>query len=471
MHTESLISLFKSVFGQSPVSVTMMPGAGSDRRYYRLMSPNDSAIGCVGTSKEENRRFIDYDRFFRAGGARVPEIYAVSESGMEYLMQDLGDISLFSLLGEPETSRYVAATLRDLADIQTMPGAADMASHYSVPFGKRLVMFDLNYFKYCFLKPAGIVFDEYALEVDFSRLASEICSVPDYMQGFMYRDCQSRNVMIHDEKPWWIDFQGGMAGPCAYDAASFLWQARAGFSDDFRNEMIDVYSEAMMLTRGGTAKEWHDAVKKMAAFRTLQVLGAYGFRGLVEKKAHFVVSIPGGIANLRGLLDSFREYPELEKACRGICDSERFKIPAKDEGLCVSVFSFSYKKGYPEDLSGNGGGFMFDCRAMHNPGRCDEYKSLTGMDKPVVDFLEERGEVQEFLDDLLPPVERAVERYRSRGFTSLQVGFGCTGGQHRSVYCAQKTAEHLARLFPDVKIRLIHREQGVDRIVKVENKN
>jgi len=464
MAIERLISLFEKKFRLSPESISPLPGAGSNRSYFRLRTGDVAAIGCVGTSVAENVRFLAYDSFFRERMTAMPEIYAVSDNSMEYLLQDLGDTSLFSILRTDDAPRLVADVMRSLARLQTLEGASDMASEYIPPFGKRLVGFDLNYFKYAFLKPSGLEFDENALQDEFDALVGELTDVSPRMWGFMYRDCQSRNVMIHQGRPWWIDFQGGMAGPCTYDVASFLWQARAQFPDDFRDEMIQIYIDEILRYRGGDVSDWKRSIRLMASLRTLQVLGAYGFRGLVERKSHFVESIPGALRNLASLLPEFDKYPLLKGLCRQLCDLKRFAPATADGRLCVQVYSFSYKRGYPEDFSGNGGGFMFDCRAMHNPGRYEEYRSLTGMDRAVIDFLEERGEVQRFLSDVIPPVERAVERYCSRGFTSLQVGFGCTGGRHRSVYCAGKLAEYIAAKFPDVKVILIHREQGVTKI-------
>ena len=460
-----LSSLYGKRFGRVPESVTKIPGAGSDRSYFRLAGNGNSAVGVVGISRAENMNFIRLSNFLRVNNICVPEVYGVSESGMEYLQQDLGNVSLFSLIEKNEHEDYVKASMESLARMQTLDGISDLAAQCNPDFDRRTMMWDLNYFKYCFLKTSEIEFDESALEDDFCRMVSEFSNSEKGLYGFMYRDCQSRNVMISGGKPYWIDFQGGRRGPCAYDAASFLWQAKACFPDQFRKEMTDVYSRTLSGFTGISSGKIADEVEKMALLRTLQVLGAYGFRGLVEKKTHFVSSIRYGINNLKSFLDKggLSAYPELERAAGKLADSSRF-TKEDESGLTVKVFSFSYKKGYPEDLTGNGGGFMFDCRSLHNPGRYEQFKSLTGMDRPVMDFLEDRGEVQLFLKDLIPPVERAVKKYAERGFTSLQVGFGCTGGQHRSVYCAQKTAEKLAREFPDVRIKLIHREQGIMKI-------
>ena len=463
MSLNQLSDIFIAQFGTCPDTVLPLAGSGSNRRYYRLAAGSDTAIGCIGTSEEENSRFIRYDRFFHGNGINVPYIYGVSGSGMEYLMQDLGDSSLFGMLHTAEGERLVEETMRDLARLQTLSGTDDLVAGQRAEFSRRMVMFDLNYFKYEFLKPLATEFDEYALQDDFEKLAEELADYPEEMSGFMYRDCQSRNVMIREGKPWWIDFQGGMRGPCVYDAASLLWQAKAGFSDAFRKRMTDVYLDSISIYRKIDTRLWREYIDRMAAFRTLQVLGAYGFRGLVEKKSHFIESIPPALGNLASLTDHFEKYPELSRVVRSLAKARKFD--KKDNGgrLCVNVFSFSYKKGYPDDFSGNGGGFMFDCRGMHNPGRYDEYKTLTGLDQPVIEFLEKRGEVQRFVGELLPPVERTVSRYLDRGFTSLQIGFGCTGGRHRSVYCAEMAARILAGKFPQAIIKLTHREQDIQK--------
>lgn len=266
--------------------------------------------------------------------------------------------------------------------------------------------------------------------------------------------------MLSSRGPVFIDFQGGRKGPVLYDAVSFLWQARAGFDDALRREMLDTYCDAYCDTDLAKKEEMLSWLEDIVLFRTLQVLGAYGFRGLVQHKSHFLMSIPNALKNLSNLLGSgaIDEYPEL-KRCAGFLTSHLSKEPATpSKELTVEIYSFSYKKGYPADQSGNGGGFMFDCRALHNPGRYEQYKNLTGRDQAVIDFLEKKGETRTFLSAAWSLVDPAIERYLSRSFTNLQIGFGCTGGQHRSVYSAERTATHIKTLFPEVNVRLIHLE-------------
>lgn len=281
----------------------------------------------------------------------------------------------------------------------------------------------------------------------------------------MYRDFQSRNVMIKDGQPWFIDFQGGRRGPCYYDVASFLWQAKAGFPDDLRNDLIDRYIEAAEKYREIDPIQFKQTLKQFVLFRTLQVLGAYGFRGYFEKKPHFMQSVPYAIENLRNLLNDqpFSEYPYLSKMLRELVGMKQFSDELEKRQLTVKVLSFAYKKGIPNDTSGNGGGYVFDCRAINNPGKYDRYKPFTGLDRQVIEFLENDGEILDYLEHCYSLVDGTTKRYIERGFTNLMVAFGCTGGQHRSVYCAQKMAEHLNREF-NVRVELLHREQNIEQL-------
>jgi aminoglycoside/choline kinase family phosphotransferase len=397
---------------------------------------------------------------FKAKGIPVPEVYAVSEDGMTYIQEDIGDDTLFKKLKDEDPQQLLCKAVRLLPDIQ-FKGAEDFdfaICHPTRKFDRRLVLFDLNYFKYCFLKPSGLEFDEVRLQDDFERLADDLTSVPS--DTFMYRDFNARNVMVKDAQPYFIDFQGGMQGPIYYDVASFIWHARAGYSDQLKEKMLDEYLEALAAYMTIDRESFTHTLRIFVLFRTMQILGAYGFRGLVEQKAAFVVSIPDAISSLVAQLESpFAPYPYLDSVLRQLTTLDKFKAQVSDGKLEVRVSSFSFKKGIPQDLSGNGGGYVFDCRSIHNPGRYAPYKSLTGRDKPVIDFLEEDGEILGFLEHVYGVVDPHVETYASRGFTSLMVSFGCTGGQHRSVYCAEHLAHHLADKYPNVRIRLTHREQ------------
>ena len=473
-----LRDLFRQYSGADVESATRLTAAGSNRVYYRLgLSGGKTVVGVEGTNADENRAFLSIGRHLRDAGLPVPEILAVSDSRMCYLLQDLGDISLFSLMESArESGEYSAQqtallekVMRLLPDLQFKGGAG---LDYSVcfpceSFDRRSIFWDLNYFKYSFLKATGLEFHEARLEDDFERFASALLTDAPY-DTFMYRDFQARNVMVLDGEPWFIDFQGGRRGPVEYDVASFLWQARAAYPASLRNHLIDTYIESLTRYRKVDVASFRKGLMHFVLFRTLQVLGAYGFRGYFERKQHFMESIPGAIRNLKDLLDAgvgSAEYPYLVEVLRGLVELPQFApVSAPSDGkLTVRVMSFSYRKGgIPEDPSGNGGGFVFDCRAMHNPGKYEQYKKITGADAPVIEFLESQGEVQRYLDNVYGLVDPAVDKYIERGFLNLMVAFGCTGGQHRSLYCANHLAEHLKEKYADrIHIVLEHREQKV----------
>lgn len=473
MNTELLAQLYQSYTGEAPTSIEPLPGAGSNRKYFRLKG-KESLIGVYGTSTEENRAFIYMARHFSQKGLPVPRILAEAADQSAYLQDDLGDISLFQLIKQgresgnfsDEETNILKRTIRLLPQIQ-FEGSKDMDFSYCYPlatFNRRSVLWDLNYFKYCFLKATGLEFQENLLEDDFERMADTLLQIEP--QVFMYRDFQSRNVMIREEKPYFIDFQGGRKGPFYYDVASFLWQAKANYPDSLRQELLNEYLDALRPYHTMDKEQFLTTLRHFVLFRTLQVLGAYGFRGYFEKKAHFIQSVPYAIENLRQLLETdFPEYPYLCLMLRKLTELPQFASIRNRRKLTVRVMSFSYKKGIPEDPSGNGGGYVFDCRAVHNPGKYEQYKQLTGRDKPVIDFLEQDGEILQFLEHVDALADAHVQRFLERGFTNLSISFGCTGGQHRSVYSAEHVAHHLNEKF-GVRIRLIHREQHIEQILE-----
>lgn len=538
---DGLKKLYRAWSGEEPDRVEQLAGAGSNRVYYRLTAPAASSevtsetssevsskassevldsentsesgaavhsvIGCVGTSREENHAFITLSRHFAAKNLPVPEILAVSDDELRYLQTDLGSTSLFDALkkGREAGGQYDETEIRLLEDtIRLLPrlqirGAEglDWSVCYPQPsFDAQNVMFDLNYFKYCFLKATEIDFHELKLEADFRQMAADLTATSltssEFSEtnadwGFMYRDFQARNVMLREGIPFFIDFQGGRRGPIYYDLASFLWQASARYSDDLRRHLLNVYYEELKQYKNVPAREEFDhQLTLFVLFRTLQVLGAYGFRGYFERKQHFIASIPPAKENLRKLLKNSTvcdAYPYLKAVLLQLCDEGETScetisksseptieaIPKPTEApekksLVVRVFSFSYKKGIPEDESGNGGGYVFDCRSTHNPGRYEPYKQLTGLDEPVIRFLEDDGEITTFLESVYKLADTHVERYLERGFTSLMFSFGCTGGQHRSVYSAQHLAEHLHQKF-GIEVHLCHREQGIFKVL------
>lgn len=456
---------------------------GSNRHYFREVDAQGKTyIRVEGTNKEENSAFIYLSQHFASKGLPVPHVYEVSENGMSYTQDDLGDLLLFDAIrhgretGEfsVEEKDLLARTLRALAHIQ-IKGAEGLDWSYCFPvpaMDERAIRWDLNYFKYCFLKGTKIEFSEPLLEDEFDRLTAVILAQP--ADSFLYRDCQSRNVMIKDGQPFFIDFQGGRRGPTQYDVASFLWQAKANIPAALREELIELYLNQLQSLLPSLDKQaWKDALPHFVLFRTLQVLGAYGYRGFFERKQHFIQSIPNALRNLREVLECVGDdYPYLctiaaQLASTLLSDTtadETSQNQPAPNALMVTVYSFSFKKGLPVDESGNGGGYIFDCRSTHNPGKYEQYKQLTGLDQPVIDFLEQDGEITTFLQSVDKLVDHHVERFLERGFNHLQVCFGCTGGQHRSVYSAEYTAKRLHAKY-GVRVHLIHRERGIDRIL------
>ncbi len=474
MESNVLIKLYESFVGTTPISIDELPSSGSNRRYFRLKGDKRTLIGVIGTNLQENEAFLSFDEHFADAGLPVPQVLIVSDDRMSYLQDDLGDTLLFNAIEKgrltrvfsPEERELLVKTIRLLPDFQ-FKGAQGLDFEKCYPassFDRRSIMWDLNYFKYCFLKATGLEFDEDKLEDDFNRLADVLMESFDD-ESFMYRDFQSRNVMIKEGEPWFIDFQGGRRGPCYYDVASFLWQAKANFTDNFRKELIAEYIDSVQKYKPIKAEDFIRILRHFVLFRVMQVLGAYGFRGYFEKKPHFMQSVPFAIANLRSLIEEqpFAEYPYLNEMLKRLVNLKQFTSDDQKRLLTVRVMSFAYKKGIPNDPTGNGGGYVFDCRAVNNPGKYERYKPFTGLDRQVIEFLEDDGEILTFLEHCYALVDATVSRYIERGFTNLMVSFGCTGGQHRSVYSAQHMAEHLNKKF-NVKVELIHREQNIEQL-------
>ena len=473
MITEQIKNLYRTYTGHKAEEVTELPSSGSNRRYFRLHGPQ-TLIGVSGTSIEENRAFIYMADHFRQKGLPVPEVYAQSNDQSFYLQEDLGDTLLFDAIEKGRKSSVfdesektlLRQTITKLPEIQFM-GSDGFDFSYCYPqeeFNQRSILWDLNYFKYCFLKATGMEFQENRLEDDFLKMSDVL--LRNQSATFMYRDFQSRNVMIRDGQPWFIDFQGGRKGPVYYDVASFLWQAKAKYPEDLRQELLLDYIEALRKYMPVDEKYFLSQLRHFVLFRTLQVLGAYGFRGYFEKKPHFIQSVPFAIENLRQLLkQDYPEYPYLCGLLRELTELKQFSDDLQRRTLEVKIVSFAYKKGIPNDPTGNGGGFVFDCRAINNPGKYERYNHFTGLDEPVIRFLEEDGEITVFLEHVYDLVDASVKRYLDRGFTNLMVCFGCTGGQHRSVYSAQHLAEHLHQKF-GVKVSLTHREQNIEQLFK-----
>jgi len=456
-----LKDLYYKKYGTLPTAIEPLTPAGSNRRYYRL-SGQENVIGVIGTSVEENKTFIYLSQHFASLGLPVPRVIAVSDDTIGYLQDDLGDISLFSVLHEEGLIEKAVAQLPRLQYLGSK--GLDFSKCFPVStFDEQSILWDLNYFKYCFLNTTGIAYSEQLLEKDFRQMAERLSAKDE--DTFMYRDFQSRNVMIKDGMPYFIDFQGGRRGPAVYDLVSFVNQSKAAYPESLKRRLISIYIENASVYTHIDPDDFHGKYREFSLLRTLQVFGAYGFRGRFERKPHFLHSIAPAISNLENLIsEPFERYPYMMKVLADMIAKEKSPetIMKTDSGLTVTVCSFSYKKGIPDDKYGNGGGFVFDCRGMDNPGRYPEFKKLTGLDSPVIDFLEKKGEIITFLEHCFALVDKTIECYDSRGFTSLMVNYGCTGGQHRSVYSAQKTAEHIKAQFPHVNVHLIHRERNID---------
>ena len=469
---KQLEELFIQYKHSAPKSIEELPSSGSNRRYFRLTADDGSTIiGVKGTSVEENIAFVKIAEHFLRQGLPVPEVYGMSDDKTFYIQQDLGDNILFKLTEKGRTCgsfndderEMLRKTMAKLPALQFL-GAEGLDFNVCYPqpeFDERMISFDLNYFKYCFLTATGIEFSEIKLEDDFRRMSDIL--MRSTSATFLYRDFQSRNVMFHNNEPYFIDFQGGRKGPIYYDVASFVWQAKANYSEELREELLKTYLDALRQYMPVDETYFRQQLRHFVLFRTLQVLGAYGFRGYFEKKPHFLQSVPFAIDNLRRLLrEPFKEYPYLSQILTELTQMRQFYEMTPERKLQVKIYSFAYKKGIPNDMTGNGGGYVFDCRAINNPGKYEHYKHFTGLDKEVIKFLEDDGEVFKFLDNAYELVDAHVQRFIERKFTNLMVSFGCTGGQHRSVYCAERLAEHLNKKF-DIKIKIIHREQDIEK--------
>ncbi len=469
---KQLEQLFVKYKHENVKNIEELPSSGSNRRYFRLTGESsDTLIGVKGTSVEENIAFIKISDHFYRQGIPVPRVFAVSDDNNFYIQEDLGDEILFKATEKGRTCgsfseqerELLRKTMAKLPEIQFIGAdGLDFSICYPQPeFDERMISFDLNYFKYCFLKATGLDFSEIKLEDDFQRMSDIL--MRSTSATFLYRDFQSRNVMLVNGEPYFIDFQGGRKGPIYYDVASFVWQAKANYSEELREELVQTYLNSLRKYMPVDETYFRQQLRHFVLFRTLQVLGAYGFRGYFEKKPHFLQSVPYAIDNLRRLLrEPFTEYPYLSGLLTELTQMKQFSELNPERKLEVRIYSFAYKKGIPNDITGNGGGYVFDCRAINNPGKYEHYKHFTGLDQEVIKFLEDDGGVFAFLDNVYSLVDSHVQRFIERKFTHLMVCFGCTGGQHRSVYCAERLAEHLSKKF-DVDIQIIHREQDIEK--------
>ena len=466
--------LFEQHF-QAPVErVQPLQGklGGSGRGITRLANSRFTAIGIRYGVREENAAFLEFSRHFRRHGLPVPEIYAEDLRQGAYLEEDLGDTTLFEFLSQHREGENIAPQAVDVYQkvVDLLPSFQIEAAHdlnYKVcyprdSFDRQSISWDLNYFKYYFLKLAGIPFNEQALEQDFRRLTSFLLVAErDY---FLYRDFQSRNIMLPGGQPFFLDYQGGRKGALQYDIASLLYDAKADLPPDLRRQLLERYLDRVAglinLNREIFVQHYYAYVY----VRIMQAMGAYGFRGFYERKVHFLQSVPYALKNLRWLLHNVElpiKLPMLMEAFKSMLASEKLQsVTCETQNLTVRIFSFSFHHAAPKDDTGHGGGFIFDARSLPNPGREERFKELTGKDAPVIEYLERQEAVHQFLASVISMVDASVSDYQRRGFKSLMVSFGCTGGQHRSVYLAEQLAAHLTRNGVDVIVEHLALEKA-----------
>jgi aminoglycoside/choline kinase family phosphotransferase len=449
--------------------IEKLPQSGSDRIYFRIYAANETFIATFNANIKENETFIYFSVHFKNAGLPMPTIYKVNDDETIYIQEDLGTESLLDKLEQHGYNDYTYGlyqqTLKQLARVQV---EGDRGLNYercltAKEFGKQAILSDLLYFKYYFLDTLKTPYDKQAMLDDFEVLSNYLNN-SDY-KYFLFRDFQSRNVIVSDDQPHFIDFQGGMKGALQYDVASLLWQAKANLSEEWKDKLLHEYINEveLLLNEKIDREKFVSQYNGYVLIRLLQVLGAYGFRGLFERKAHFLTSIPLALRNLKFFIENKQIdvlTPEFDRMLKLVVSHDiiaKFETVRANENtpLVVKIYSFSYKKGLPVDDTENGGGFLFDMRGILNPGRYTEYKTLTGRDKEVKDFLEQKTRIIDFLNSVFDIVDISVEDYIKRGFSSLLVGFGCTGGQHRSVYAADALARHLKNKF-GVKIEINH---------------
>jgi aminoglycoside/choline kinase family phosphotransferase len=453
MEMQYITNLFENWSNQKTEKIIPLPQSGSYRRYFRLISKSKTAIAVINNDLKENIAFVSFSRHFKSKQLPVPEIYAEELKKNIYLQQDLGDISLYDYLKNNngrnnfnENSINIYRKVIDqLVKIQILgQNNFDYSKCYPrSDFDRQSIMWDLNYFKYYFLKIAKVPFYEQDIENDFKTFADFLLQADNNF--FLFRDFQSRNIMLVNNEPYFIDYQGGRRGALQYDLVSLLYDAKANIPQEIRNSLVDYYigkaNELITLNKS----DFYKFYPAFSLIRVLQALGAFGFRGLIEKKLHFTQSIPPAIENLKYILTHLSDelkIPHLVEALNYLTEKSELSKSKKSENpdFDLQIKSFSYKAGIPKDETEHGGGFIFDCRLLPNPGRIDEYKTFSGLDKKVIDFLNAEIEVEMFISEIYRIVENVIMKYKEKNFNYLAIYFGCTGGQHRSVYCAEKLA-------------------------------
>jgi aminoglycoside/choline kinase family phosphotransferase len=467
--TIQLKNLFEAWASEKVLNIYPLAKSGSYRQYFRIIGIEKIAIGVFNPDKNENRTFISFTKHFLKKDLSVPKIYSQNLKDDIYLLEDLGDITLFSLIEKEKQNDSFSTKIVDyykdaLTHLIRFQLDGGKGLDYSVcypraKFDKQSILWDLNYFKYYFLKMLKIPFDEQKLETDFNTFSDFLLSADT--KYFMYRDFQSRNILVRNNQLYFVDYQGGRKGALQYDVASLLFQAKNNLSKETRTELLSFYLDQLNQRKKVNQNDFKKYYYGYVLIRLLQTLGAYGFRGYYENKTHFLLSIPYALKNLRWLVDEKHipgKLPELKNIFVSILKNEELKkldVGQQSKQLKVTINSFSYKDGIPKDFSGNGGGFVFDCRSLENPGRYPQYKDSTGLDENVIIFLREKNDVKEFLNSIFSIIDESVKNYINREFKDLMINFGCTGGQHRSVYCAESLARHLKENF-NVAIEINH---------------
>ncbi len=474
---DSIIQGIQDVYfnwkNEAPLRVEKLPQSGSDRIYFRLFTAQETFIATYNLNVQENKTFVIFSKHFYAKQLPVPEVYCLNDEQTIYIQKDLGSESLLNKLEQNGHHDYVyelfKKSLQALAAIQIK---GDNGLNYDVcltakEFGKQAILSDLLYFKYYFLDTLKLPYDKQAMMQDFDALSTYLTFTEH--KYFMFRDFQSRNIIVKNDEVYFIDYQGGMKGALQYDVASLLWQAKAELSEQWKDDLLEFYIGEVekILDTSIDKNTFISQYNGYVLIRLLQVMGAYGFRGLFERKAHFLASIPLGLANLKFFVENKRigiSTPEFDRVLKLVASDamiEKFTPQQATEATPLSIIinSFSYKKSIPVDDSENGGGFVFDMRGILNPGRFDEYKTLSGKDKTVQDFLEQRTKMNEFLNSVWDLIDINIEDYLQRGFSNLMINFGCTGGQHRSVFAAEQTARHLRNKYK-LKVQLNHTNEA-----------
>jgi len=464
-----LKKLYENWAKEKVLSISPLAQSGSYRKYFRINGKEKTALGVFNPDKKENKAFITFTKHFRKKGLNVPYLYTQNIKDDIYLVEDLGNTTLFALIEKEmidvklptKIIDYYKDALNRLINFQIDGGKG---LDYSVcyprdKFDKQSILWDMNYFKYFFLKLVKIPFEEQKLEDDFKAFSEFLLSTDT--KYFMYRDFQSRNILIHNNELYFVDYQGGRKGALQYDVASLLFQAKVNLSNETREELLSFYLEQLKNRIKVDRNEFKKYYYGYVLIRLLQTLGAYGFRGYYENKVHFLFSIPYALNNLQWLVDENhipKRLPELSRVINSILinhDLNKISLTESKQILQVTINSFSYKEGQPKDFTGNGGGFVFDCRSIDNPGRYPEFKDLTGLDEEVIRYLEEKDSVKDFFNSVYSIIENSVKNYIKRDFKNLMINFGCTGGQHRSVYCAESLAKHLRENFK-VSVKVNH---------------